>query len=324
MALLQRALPKRATDGDERSRRACPCRSEHDIVMARQMVRRLTQELGFSLVDQTKMVTAASELARNTLIYGGGGVMHWQVARRTARESGLRLIFSDQGPGIPKSRAGADRRLDLRQRPGLGLTGARRLVNDFDIESRVGQRHAGHHRALELNSEAARARRAQRRTVIADDSQIGEARRECATHRRDAAGLDANGRGRVAIVATELATNLFRHGGGGRTAAPGRSTPAVAMIELSPSTRARHERRRAMPAGRLFDRRHAGTGLGAVSACRPSSTSTRCRRTAARSVMSRIGRALPGRPGSAPSARRRGRDRVRRQLGTPTARTATA
>jgi serine/threonine-protein kinase RsbT len=111
-----------------------PLRSQHDIVMARQTVRRLSQELGFSLVDQTKMVTAASELARNTLIYGGGGTMHWQTLKNIARK-GLRLVFSDQGPGIPNLELALTDGWTSGGGLGLGLSGARRLVNEFEIES---------------------------------------------------------------------------------------------------------------------------------------------------------------------------------------------
>lgn len=111
-----------------------PLQSQHDIVMARQMVRRLSQELGFSLVDQTKMVTAASELARNTLIYGGGGVMFWHTLRNESRK-GLRLVFSDQGPGIPNLELALTDGWTSGGGLGLGLSGARRLVNDFEIES---------------------------------------------------------------------------------------------------------------------------------------------------------------------------------------------
>jgi len=97
----------------------------------------MTQEQRFSLVDQTKFVTAASELARNALIYGGGGKMKWQVLL-DGTKAGLRLSFEDQGPGIPN--------LDLAMTDGwtsgnglgLGLTGARRLVNEFELDSRVG------------------------------------------------------------------------------------------------------------------------------------------------------------------------------------------
>ena len=114
-----------------------PLRSEHDIVLARQQVRRLTQELKFSLVDQTKMVTAASELARNALIYGGGGKMEWEILTVEGR-NGLKLRFADEGPGIPN--------LDLAMTDGwtsgnglgMGLTGSKRLVNEFDIETKVG------------------------------------------------------------------------------------------------------------------------------------------------------------------------------------------
>jgi len=75
-------------------------RSERDIVLARQLVRKLTQELKFSLVDQTKMVTAASELARNAYVYGRGGTMRWQLLQNGTRH-GLKLLFADEGPGIP-------------------------------------------------------------------------------------------------------------------------------------------------------------------------------------------------------------------------------
>ena len=109
-------------------------RSQHDIVMARQTVRRLSQEMGFSLVDQTKMVTAASELARNTLIYGGGGIMHWQTLKNVSKK-GLRLIFSDQGPGIPNIELALTDGWTSGGGLGLGLSGARRLVNEFEIES---------------------------------------------------------------------------------------------------------------------------------------------------------------------------------------------
>jgi serine/threonine-protein kinase RsbT len=113
-------------------------RSEADIVMARQQVRRLTQQLKFSLVDQTKMITAASELSRNTLIYGGGGDMLWSIVLQGVRQ-GLRLSFVDQGPGIPD--------LDLALKDGwtsgngmgMGLSGSKRLVNDFELETAPGQ-----------------------------------------------------------------------------------------------------------------------------------------------------------------------------------------
>jgi serine/threonine-protein kinase RsbT len=114
-----------------------PLRSEQDIVMARQLVRKLCQELSFSLVDLTKMVTAASELARNALIYGRGGTMFWEKVDNGERR-GLKLLFADEGPGIPN--------LDLAMTDGwtsghglgMGLTGAKRLVNDFSLDTKVG------------------------------------------------------------------------------------------------------------------------------------------------------------------------------------------
>jgi serine/threonine-protein kinase RsbT len=115
-----------------------PLSNEHDIVLGRQAVRRMTQQEGFSLVDQTKMVTAASELARNTVTYGGGGILKWEILSDGIRR-GLRLRFEDQGPGIAN--------LDLAMTDGwssgtglgLGLTGTRRLVNEFEIESTIGK-----------------------------------------------------------------------------------------------------------------------------------------------------------------------------------------
>ena len=114
-----------------------PLRSEHDIVFARQQVRRLTQELGFSLVDQTKMVTAASELARNAYIYGGGGAMIWELVQNGSR-NGLKLLFADEGPGIPDMNLAMTDGWTSGKGLGMGLTGAKRLVNDFEIDSRVG------------------------------------------------------------------------------------------------------------------------------------------------------------------------------------------
>jgi serine/threonine-protein kinase RsbT len=117
---------------------ALPLRIEQDIVLARQAVRRLALEVGLGLVDQTKIVTAASELARNTLIYGGGGDMLCEVLNDGAKR-GLRLIFKDQGPGI------ADMSLAMKDGwtsgsgMGLGLSGSKRLVNEFHIDSAPGR-----------------------------------------------------------------------------------------------------------------------------------------------------------------------------------------
>jgi serine/threonine-protein kinase RsbT len=115
-----------------------PLRSEHDIVLARQAVRRLTQELAFSLVDQTKMVTAASELARNTVVYGKGGTITWELLDREGRR-GLRLTFADDGPGIPDIELAMTDGWTSGSGLGMGLSGARRLVNDFGIDSAPGR-----------------------------------------------------------------------------------------------------------------------------------------------------------------------------------------
>jgi serine/threonine-protein kinase RsbT len=114
-----------------------PLGNEHDIVLARQAVRRMAQEQRFSLVDQTKIVTAASELARNALIYGGGGTMKWQVLLDGGK-AGLRLSFEDQGPGIPNLELAMTDGWTSGHGLGLGLTGARRLVNEFELDSQVG------------------------------------------------------------------------------------------------------------------------------------------------------------------------------------------
>jgi serine/threonine-protein kinase RsbT len=111
-----------------------PLKGEQDIVLARQAVRRLTQSLGFGLVDQTKMVTAASELARNTVLYGLGGTMRCEVLDEGTRR-GLRLQFADQGPGIANLEQALTDGWTSGKGMGLGLSGAKRLVNEFDIES---------------------------------------------------------------------------------------------------------------------------------------------------------------------------------------------
>jgi len=113
-------------------------RSAADVVGVRQLVRTWAIEAGFSLVDQTKMVTAASELARNTVDYGGGGVARLELLTEGARR-GLRVAFEDQGPGIPDVEKALTDHYTTGNGLGLGLGGARRLVNEFDISSRPGE-----------------------------------------------------------------------------------------------------------------------------------------------------------------------------------------
>ncbi|SIQ91330.1 anti-sigma regulatory factor [Pseudacidovorax sp. RU35E] len=115
-----------------------PLASEQHIVASRQTVRALCQELRFSLVEQTKMVTAASELSRNTLIHGGGGRMHWAVLQEGVRR-GLQLRFEDEGPGIANIDLAMSDGYTSGAGMGLGLPGSKRLVHEFDIRSTPGQ-----------------------------------------------------------------------------------------------------------------------------------------------------------------------------------------
>ena len=109
-----------------------------DIVRARQTVRAWMIRAGFSLVDQTKMVTAASELARNAVDYGGGGVVLFEQLLDGARD-GLRVTFTDRGPGIPDLELAQTDGYSTGAGLGVGLGGSRRLVDEFTIASRPGQ-----------------------------------------------------------------------------------------------------------------------------------------------------------------------------------------
>jgi serine/threonine-protein kinase RsbT len=123
--------------GDESSG-IIPLRSEEDIVASRQQVRQLTQKLKFSLVDQTKMITAASELSRNTVVHGKGGAMRWELLDDGLRR-GLRLVFEDQGPGIPDLKLALTDGWTSGGGMGLGLPGSKRLVQEFDVHSVPGE-----------------------------------------------------------------------------------------------------------------------------------------------------------------------------------------
>jgi serine/threonine-protein kinase RsbT len=115
-----------------------PVRSSSDVVVVRQLVRTRAIEGGFSLVDQTRIVTAASELARNTLDYGGGGRAQIELVREGAR-IGLRMVFEDKGPGIASVELALQDGYTTGRGLGLGLGGARRLMNEFHIESKPGE-----------------------------------------------------------------------------------------------------------------------------------------------------------------------------------------
>jgi serine/threonine-protein kinase RsbT len=113
-------------------------RSSHDVVSVRQLVREWSLLAGFSLVDQTKLVTAASELARNTLTHGGGGSVRVEALNDGPRR-GVRVVFEDRGPGIPNVEQALRDGYTTAGGLGLGLGGAKRLCHDFEIESNPGQ-----------------------------------------------------------------------------------------------------------------------------------------------------------------------------------------
>lgn len=112
--------------------------SSTDVILVRQMARQFAVELGFSLIEQTKIVTAASELARNTLDYGGGGMVKLEALQEEGRQ-GLRLTFEDQGPGIPDIELALKDGFTTGSGLGMGLSGAKRLASEFEIQSVVGE-----------------------------------------------------------------------------------------------------------------------------------------------------------------------------------------
>lgn len=115
-----------------------PITTQDDVVRVRQAVRTIAVEVGFGLVDQTKIVTAASELARNTLDYGGGGSALLERVEKHG-ERGLRITFEDQGPGIADIDMALTDGYTTGNGLGLGLSGARRLSSEFEIDSRPGE-----------------------------------------------------------------------------------------------------------------------------------------------------------------------------------------
>lgn len=119
-------------------RETLPLKTSNDVVYARQKVRQWALELHFGLVDQTKLVTAASELARNALDHGKGGEMSIEEIR-TGTKVGLKLIFSDQGPGIPDIDMALRDGYTTGNGMGFGLGGSKRLVNEFSIDSAPGK-----------------------------------------------------------------------------------------------------------------------------------------------------------------------------------------
>ena len=115
-----------------------PIRSGDDVVRVRQQVRAAAAENGLSLVDQTKLVTAASELARNTLVHGGGGLARVEVVKSPSGRKGVKLHFTDEGPGIADIGLALTDGWTTGTGLGLGLSGARRLVDEFELSSQPG------------------------------------------------------------------------------------------------------------------------------------------------------------------------------------------
>lgn len=114
-----------------------PIRLDADIVSCRSIVKQLAQQLKLSVVDQTKLITAASELSRNTLTYGGGGEMRWEAPLDGLRR-GVRLHFEDHGPGISDLVQAMTDGWTSGKGMGLGLSGSKRLVHEFEIRTEVG------------------------------------------------------------------------------------------------------------------------------------------------------------------------------------------
>ncbi|MFA1538873.1 anti-sigma regulatory factor [Actinomadura monticuli] len=116
-----------------------PLRSNDDVVRVRQLVRGAASAAGMSLVDQTKIVTAASELARNTLVYGGGGSVNIEKVTSAGGRAGIRITFRDRGPGIADLDLALTDGWTSGSGLGLGLSGARKLADEFELETEVGQ-----------------------------------------------------------------------------------------------------------------------------------------------------------------------------------------
>lgn len=115
-----------------------PIQSGDDVVRVRQQVRIVAAQNGLSLVDQTKLVTAASELARNTLVHGGGGVARIEAVKSANGRAGVKLQFSDEGPGIADTDLALTDGWTTGTGLGLGLSGSRRLVDEFELNSKPG------------------------------------------------------------------------------------------------------------------------------------------------------------------------------------------
>ncbi|MFB9862908.1 anti-sigma regulatory factor [Rufibacter immobilis] len=120
------------------SKEKLPIQREQDVVLFRNRIKELATKIGMSLVNQTKLITAASELVRNMLRYGGGGITYLEVVSKSSIP-GVRLTFADEGPGIADVTLAMKDGYSTGKSLGLGLPGAKRLVNEFDIKSEPGK-----------------------------------------------------------------------------------------------------------------------------------------------------------------------------------------
>lgn len=116
-----------------------PIHAPNDIVVVRQKVRALAAEIGLGIIDQTKVVTAASELARNTLEYGGGGEVNLERLTSANQKRGIRMTFADQGPGIADLKMALTDGYTTGNGLGMGLSGSKRLMSEFEIDSTPGK-----------------------------------------------------------------------------------------------------------------------------------------------------------------------------------------
>ena len=235
--------------------------SDSDVVLVRQAARARAIELGFGLVDQTKMITAASEIARNTLVYGGGGTVRIECLVDGVRK-GLRMAFEDHGPGIADIELALKDGYTTGNGMGLGLSGTRRLVNEFELDSRVGRGDPRHDHQMEVRpTDAGHRRGAGRR---AEPGRRGEADRLGPGRSRRASTRSACGK--VALAASELAGNLARHAKGGELIISAIARGSVAGVEFLAIDRGpgMADFRRCLADG-YSTAGTPGTGLGAVA-----------------------------------------------------------
>ena len=258
-------------------RPAAARRHPNDVVVVRQAVRQRAVELGFNLVDQTKIVTAASELARNTLQYGGGGQVTIEGIERLGRR-GLRLTFEDKGPGIADIEMAMRDGFTTGSGLGLGLSGARRLSNEFQIRFAARSGHSRRHHPVALNTTAS--------FPVTESTQVSEPRRAIQTLASQLAFSDER-TGRAALGSSASSPPIspsMRSRGKSSCGRCSRRTDSSRASKSSPSTR-----------GRAFRTRRARAATGSRRPVRSATGSARSsgRRTASTSTASRPGPSSP-------------------------------